>query len=149
MVMAFSCLPLLVLERSTLVDGVGEWEMDGEEKEEEDDEEDEDEESRGEEKEEEEDGGDVEGLKVTLFLGGRWGDWPVVAGRWLIFRLLCSSGGAGSGRSCLYGASGLAGSSVARRRWRLSSLAPRRQLRAVEHSWENEFISTLSSINFT
>ena len=70
-VMAFSCLPLLVLERSTLVDGVGEWEMDGEEKEEEDDEEDEDEESRGEEKEEEEDGGDVEGLKVTLFLGGR------------------------------------------------------------------------------
>ena len=67
MVMAFSCLSLLVLDRSTLVDGV--------EKEEEDDEEDEDEESRGEEKEEEEeeeeDGGDVEGLKETLFLGGR------------------------------------------------------------------------------
>ena len=72
MVMAFSCLPLLVLERSTLVDGVGEWEMDGkeEEEEEEDDEEDEDEESRGEEKEEGEDGGDVGGLKVPLFLGG-------------------------------------------------------------------------------
>ena len=70
-VMAFSCLPFLLLaERSTLVDGVGEWEMEGEEEEEEDDEEDEDEESGGEE-EEEEDGGDVEGLKVTLFLGGR------------------------------------------------------------------------------
>ena len=65
MVMAFSCLPLLVLERSTLVDGV--------EKEEEDDEEDEDDEPGGEgreEEEEEEDGGDVEGLKETLFLGG-------------------------------------------------------------------------------
>ena len=70
MVMAFSCLILLVLDRSTLDDGV---EM------EDDDEEGEDDESRGqdgeeeEEKEEEgeEDDGGVDGLKETLFLGGR------------------------------------------------------------------------------
>ena len=59
--MAFSRLFLLVLDRSTLDDGV---EM------EDDDEEDEDDESRGQDGEEEDDGG-ADGLKETLFLGGR------------------------------------------------------------------------------
>ena len=72
----------------------------------------------------------------------------MVAGRRVIFGLLCSCGGAGSDRSCLSGA-GLAGSSVARRRWRLCSLAPRRQLRAEVQPWAKGFIVTLSSFNFT
>ena len=107
-VMAFSCLPFLVLaERSTLVVGVGE----GEEEEEEE------EVSGGEEENEGDDeevglGGE---LKVTLLLGGQWGDWSEPAARCLIFGLLCSSGGAGSGGLCpCGGASGLAGPAVAR-----------------------------------
>ena len=87
----------------------------------------------------------------------------MVAGRRVIFGLLSSCGGAGSDRPDRSGLSGAgrdrqgaggssageAGSSVARRSWRLCSLAPRRQLRAEVRSWAKGFIVTLSFFNFT
>ena len=114
-----------------------------------DDDDGEDEESgrQGGGKDEEEDDGGVDVLKETLLPGGRWGDWLGLAGAGSGRSGLC---GAGRGRPGAGGSpAGGFGSSVARRLWRCSSLAPFRQLRADVRSWAKGFMVILSFFSFT